>query len=51
LQQCPFASLALENLEFEEKTLQITERTLAKTWKKQSSAWAPSPPLAGDLKA
>jgi hypothetical protein len=51
LQQCPFTSLALENLKFEENALNFAERTLARNRKKQSGAWSPSPPVAGDLEA
>jgi hypothetical protein len=50
LHRCPFASIALENLEFEVKALKFVKRTLAPKSKMQLSARVPSPPHAGDLK-
>jgi hypothetical protein len=49
LHRCPFASTALENLVFEVQTMKFAKRTLATKREKQSNAWAPSPPHAGDL--
>jgi hypothetical protein len=51
LQQGPLSSLALNNQLFEEETLQFTQSTLARNVEKQSSAFVPLPPHAGELEA
>ena len=44
-----FASIALEDLEFEEKDLSFTKNTLEEEDKKQTGPRVPPLPIAGDL--
>lgn len=47
----PFTTLALRNLVFEDKGFRFTKSTPEQKVRKQSSPWAPPPPIADNLKA